>query len=259
MRSKLLLIVALLVALGSRSAHAGCPTINIVMFGDSITQGLGRDQYGNFFGGEEPGNGRDINVSYAPALRANIVESFGCNPNEVNIYNWGTGGDATWEILLKTRGVADWQKSRSKLGDLNFLMLMGGANDLYDRVAPNDVKRNLKVIIELYRERGLLPPSHIFLSSITQNDTFPEINSMYNGGISSLAAEQGVNFVDQYNIMQPWSVLHSGDRLHVSAVGYEVMGKGFFDSLSPVLQSYTPLKNSAAGSMVPIINFILND
>jgi len=258
MRAKVLLLVTLLVALSVQGAYASsCPRINIIMFGDSITQGLMRNAARIIYGRSTPGNGADLNASYAPALRANIVEYYGCNPNEVNIYNWGTGGDRTWDMLLKSRYISDWLIGKSQPGDLNFLMLMGGANDLYSSVQPSDTSTHLKLIIQQFKDRSSVPAAHIFLASITQNYIYPEINSMYNSKIRSLAVEQGVNFVDQYNIMQPWGAFNSGDGLHVNSLGYGFMADGFFNSLSPILGNYIRLKSNTAAPMVPIINFIL--
>lgn len=228
-----------------------CKEVNIVMIGDSITQGYMRNASRNVYGIKNPVNGANLSVgSYGPDLKSLIRGYSKCSSAKVNAYNWGYAGYRTYQFPALIPGIINKLKSKNSDNSLNYCLVMVGANDLYAAISPSNTKSNTRNIVKACETRGV----PVVLASITQNYLYPQINGSYNSQLKTLATEEGVTFVDMYKGMQPWSLYHSGDGLHVEKLGYKKMANVWFSGLKPKIEA--ELKSNS-NSISPILGLLL--
>lgn len=226
-----------------------CKEVNIVMVGDSITQGYMRNASRNVYGVKNPVNGANLSVgSYGPDLKRLVNSYSKCANAKVNAYNWGYAGYRSYQFPALIPGIINTLKSKNSNNSLNYCLIMVGANDLYAGLSPSKTKSNTRNIIRSCESREV----PVVLASITQNYIYPQINASYNSQLKKLAAEEGVTFVDMYAGMQPWSRYHSGDGLHVEKLGYKKMANVWFSGLK--LELDNTLKSN---SVSPVIGLLL--
>ena len=231
-------LIGVLIALSMSSsalAQSNCE-INFIMLGDSITQGLMRDANGVLSGVITEPNGADLDQgSYGPSLRGQ-TQALGCD--SVRAFNWGVGGfTASQGIGLADQAIASLSQVTSE-ESLNIALIMFGANDAFSRTPRSSFINSISLIQSRISAAGILP----VLATITENQTpFPELNDRvneFNSDIIAFAQQQSLILVDQNSAVTPFSVLNSGDRLHISAAGYEVMATAWFNGVESVLVEY---------------------
>lgn len=200
---------------------ASAQLIKILAFGDSITQGLKRDSDGNESGIIQPLYGARTSDGYEPELE----NYFATQTNHtVYVYNWGHRGEPTHEGVNRIDSVLD-----SRAADL--ILIMEGANDLYDGVSAETTKANLQFMIEKSQAKNTEP----IIATVTPNTDRSDgyiIPNNYNPKIKSLALEKGIALADQYTaLVGNWSGYNSGDGLHLNDQGERVMAQAWFDAI----------------------------
>jgi len=173
--------------------------INVIFYGDSITEGWG-------------GEGRAIFEStYAPLGTA----------------NYGIGGDRTEHLLYRI--------SNGEVDNLSpkLVVLKIGTNNGGDSV--EDVARGITAVVELLRQR--LPMAKILLLGVLpRNDAnwFTRVASI-NAQISVLNNGNTIRYLDMFDqFSASWgevkAELYTSDKLHLVAAGYQT----WKDTMAPL-------------------------
>ena len=167
----------------------------VVAFGDSITRGVAGA------------------VAYPALLQGQLA-------NCATVFNAGVRGEQTRNGVNRIDTVLNSFKP-------THIIIMEGANDAIWEVSASTVKFNLGVMITKARLKGAIP----ILSTVTPNTRDPGISDIipfkYNPQIRALAAEKGVQLVDQYqNVAAQWGAL-SLEGLHPNTQGATLMAELF--------------------------------
>jgi len=215
---------------------------SILAFGDSITQGWKRTSGGYIYGITSPANGSRTTDGYEPELEADFTEQ---TRHTAYVYNWGYAGETSAEGVNRIDSVLN---SRTA----NFILIMEGANDLYDGVSAATTKANLRFMIQKSLSKSVEP----ILGTITPNTSTSGgyyIPDGYNPAIEALATEQDVLLADQYSaLVGSWALYTSGDGLHLNETGEKIVAQTWLDTLI-LSQQIT----SANASIVPILELLL--
>ena len=214
----------------------------LLCHGDSITQGLKRDAFGNVSGVTSFQNGSKNFGAYLPLLNTKLDASI--EPS--SLYNWGHGGDNSAVGLGRINTVLN---SRSA----DYILIMFGANDLYQGISSSGTKANIKTMIDRSRAKGVDP----IISTITPNTNGsfnPAIRLDYNPKIFEAANEKNVPIADNYLALDGPNFqavpYHSGDKLHLSNAGYQQMAQAWFDVIDQL---------EGSSVIIPIIQMLLLD
>ena len=217
--------------------------LEVLCAGDSITQGLQRTGSGIIFGIKSPQNG-SVNVGGYQSRLNTMLDS---NIEPSTLYNWGFGGENSAGGLGRINSILD---SRSA----DIILIMYGANDLYQGISSSGTKANIRAMIDRSRSKGVIP----IISTITPNTNGsfnPSIRLDYNPKLYQVANEKQVAIAENYLVVDGpnWYTVpyHSGDFLHLSNAGYEKMAQAWFDVIEELL---VPNK-----SIIPIIELFLFD
>ncbi len=167
----------------------------VAAFGDSITRGV---------------TGA---VAYPALLQAQLD---GC----ATVINAGLRGERTSSGVNRIDSVLN-------AANPTHIIIMEGANDAIAGISASTVKFNLGVMITKARLKGATP----ILSTVTPNTISPGTSSIvtfsYNPQIRALAAERGVQLVDQYqNVAAQWQSL-TIDGLHPNTQGATLIAELF--------------------------------
>ncbi len=220
--------------------------LDILTAGDSITQGLQRTASGAVFGITSFQNG-SVNIGgYQPRLKARLdaqVESS-------TLYNWGRGGENSAGGVGRINSILN-----SRTADL--ILIMYGANDLYQGISSSGTRANISVMIDRSRASGVIP----IISEVTlnTNGSFnPSIRLDYNPMIHSLANQKGVSIATNYVALDGpnWYAVpyHSGDQLHLSNAGYERMAEAWLNVIRG-----TSIPGSGGGYLESVMQIIFLD
>ena len=220
-------------------------TYVILAFGDSITQGLKRDSEGTIYAIVSPPNGERTSDGYEPDLENEFSDH---TSHEALVYNWGYWGERSYQGVNRIDSVLD-----SRVAD--FILIMEGANDLYEGVSAATTKANLQIMIEKSRLKNTLP----IIATITPNTARYDgdlIPVSYNPAIKDLAVETEVALSDQYEaLVVDWTGYNSGDNLHLNDVGEQVVARTWFET---ILDNGLISPNPETISIVPILNLLLD-
>lgn len=180
--------------------------INIVFFGDSITQGWG-------------GEGKEVwDKNFAP----------------LGAVNYGIGGDGTRQIL--------WRIAHGEVDGISpkLIVVKIGTNNLYEDFNAGtdmEIADGIRTIVGILREK--LPNTKILLLGLLprQNTNFTNRTLRINSMIKTLDDGQGVRFLDmsdkfQTEIGKVKPELYVPDQLHLAKPGYELWAA----TMMPVLQ-----------------------
>jgi lysophospholipase L1-like esterase len=180
-------------------------------FGDSITKGEG-----------DPGGG------YPARLQSKLAAHFGA----ANVRNRGADATNSYEALERL--------NRNLFNDA-FGLVLYGTNDWHIAGCQTDptvcpTVENLRIVVQRVKAVGTLP----FLATLTpanpaiNNDRNKWITSI-NGGIKTMAAQEGAFLVDLYQAFQNQGGDLSrffADDVHPNAAGYDVMANAFFEAIA---------------------------
>lgn len=258
--SRFPLLASLMLFLALDLTPVSASALEILTVCDSITQGFQRTGSGHVYGKTSPGNGAANVGGYQPRLN-NMLDA---NIEPSNVYNWGIGGETSSQTANRINSVLD---SRSA----DYILLLCGANDLYHGISASANKANLAYMVDRSLEKGVIP----ILSELTPNRNFGyyfdfQIWGDYNPNIRQLAAQKNVPLAymygkgNDYNNPNGWvsemrkcwlggpgcsEPLNSGDLLHLSDKGYDVMTKIWFDVI---------WENEPRVNFSPIFNILLD-
>jgi len=189
-----------------------------VFLGDSITAGY---QQG-------PGSLPPRYYPYTNMLESSIRMKLKVRGSEkdVAIENRGMDGDSTSGMVNRFAMSVTPEKPE-------FVVLLGGLNDLFTRVPDDDVYRNLVQLTHMSREIGAEP---IVLSTtpVAGAVDFNERIEALNSRLSGYCEENGVRFIDIFSELLGAGVLakeFSNDGVHLSDGGY----KRVISVLAPLL------------------------
>ena len=181
-----------------------------VFLGDSITAGY---QQG-------PGNLPPRYYPYTNMLESTIRMKLKEREAEkdVAIENMGMDGDSTSGMINRFAMSVTPEKPE-------YVVIMGGLNDLFTRVPDDDVYRNLVQLTQLSREIGAEP---IMLSTtpVAGAVDFNERIEALNDRLAGYCEENRVRFIDLFSELLGDGVLakeFSNDGVHLSDGGYKKM------------------------------------
>lgn len=189
-----------------------------VFLGDSITAGY---QQG-------PGNLPPRYYPFTNMLESTIrmkLKKRGAE-KDVAIENMGMDGDSTSGMVNRFAMSVVPEKPE-------YVVIMGGLNDLFTRVPSDDVYRNLVQLTQMSKEIGAEP---IVLSTtpVAGAVDFNEKIEALNDKLAGYCAENGLRFIDLFSELLGDGVLakeFSNDGVHISDKGY----KKIISILSPLL------------------------
>ncbi|MCP4595684.1 GDSL-type esterase/lipase family protein, partial [Neptuniibacter sp.] len=209
--------------------YAGMPIrlfqepLNCIAFGDSITQGLKRNSSG-YISPEckDPSGGAEA-CSYTEELSSALEQE-----NDVSTaaeYNWGVSGERSYQ------GVARIEAVMADQSNANCILIMYGANDLYQGLQPSDTAANIQTMAELALSVNKVP----VIATVTANTAGTGSIVPYNDAIWQMVADVGllpIEIADQYTALnENWELYNSGDGLHVSDAGDQRMSEEWLRAL----------------------------
>ncbi len=192
--------------------------IVFVFLGDSITAGY---QQG-------PGNLPPRYYPFTNMLESTIrmrLKDRG-KEKDIAIENRGMDGDSTSGMISRFAMSVSPEKPE-------YVVIMGGLNDLFTRVPDSDVYRNLVQLTQMSMEIGAEP----IVLSTTPVDGAHDFNSKVkdlNDRVRGYCMENGVRFIDIFSELLDDGVLakeYSNDGVHLSDGGY----KKIISVLAPLL------------------------
>jgi acyl-CoA thioesterase I len=178
----------------------------IVAFGDSLTAGLGLKE----------------SESY-PSLLQKRLDGDGY---KYEVVNAGVSGDTSAGGV----GRLDWALD----GDVRFLILELGANDLLRGQPVSEMKKNLAVIIERAQRRGV---KVLLAGMYAPTNTGADYQREVQAAFQTLAREQNVTlipfFLDRVAGME---ALNQADGIHPNVEGTKIVAETVYQALRPLLE-----------------------
>lgn len=204
--------------------------LKFVAFGDSVTAGENSLP--------APGGLSTLFVdtanAYPTKLQQKLIADF---PTQATtVFNAGLPGERATEGVDRLPGVLAANTPQA-------LLLLDGYNDLLTRApsAPQAVADALEEMIDIARASGV---TYVFVSTITPGRTPttmpprqipPALITEANTRIRSLALAEGAILVDNFNaFIGQETTLVSGDGLHLTAAGNEVLANTFLAAIKAV-------------------------
>jgi acyl-CoA thioesterase-1 len=193
------------------SPHESLP--KIVAFGDSLTAGLGLTAAESY-----------------PSLLQKRLESDGY---KYEVVNAGVSGDTSAGGLRRI----DWALD----GDVRFLILELGANDLLRGQPVKEMKKNLDGIIERAQSKGVVVLlAGMYAPTNSGGDYEREVQAAF----QSLARERQVTLIPFFlDRVAGIESLNQADGVHPNAEGSKIVTETVYNSLRPLLDKQ---KQSAA-------------
>ncbi len=222
--------------------------LDILTQGDSITQGLQRTAGGIIYGIPNPVNGAADIGGYQSRVNAKL-NAIGLPST---LYNWGIGGENSAQGLGRINAVINTRPNA------DFILLMYGANDLYQGISAAANNANVLSMINISKARGVEP----IVAEITPNLAFGNaIPAAYNPGIIAAASQTGTKLAAMHTLLFPgWFSVpyNSGDGLHLSDAGYDRMADIWFNLLVSAVPPPPP-PPLPKPKIVPILELLLLD
>ncbi len=221
--------------------------LNILAFGDSITQGLARDYDGEggyiTWGILEPPLGRRVLKEWGYEWHLeSILEKELLLPS--TIYNWGHMGFTTVDALNcndRPKNCLETVLTSSTAEQASIMLILLGTNDVMNMAGiPLEATLfNLEQMIDMSRRYGIEPIIGTITPNTNKRIQFPSsvIDEVYNLRIRELAAAKEVLLSDHYvNMADDWeSLFTSGDGIHLGDEGNRRMARSWYETL---LQSH---------------------
>jgi acyl-CoA thioesterase-1 len=190
------------------SPHESLP--KIVAFGDSLTAGLGLTAAESY-----------------PSLLQKRLESDGY---KYEVVNAGVSGDTSAGGLRRI----DWALD----GDVRFLILELGANDLLRGQPIKEMKKNLDQIIERAQSRGVVVLlAGMYAPTNSGGDYEREVQAAF----QSLARERQVTLIPFFlDRVAGIESLNQADGIHPNAEGSKIVTETVYNVLRPLLDKQKP-------------------
>jgi acyl-CoA thioesterase-1 len=178
-----------------------------VALGDSVTAGY---QQG-------PGSRPPRHYPFTNVLESNLrmkLKALGAE-TDVAVENKGINGDSTFGMVNRFQRSVIPEKP-------DFVVIMGGLNDLFTRIPVDDVYRNLVQLTQLTKEAGAEP----IMLSTTPVAGSPDFNAKIkelNDRVAEYCGLNDVRFIDLFSELLDDGVLaaeYSNDGVHISDKGY---------------------------------------
>lgn len=213
---------------------------DILMFGNSITQGYQRNSSLQVYGSISPPNGARVNGSYGPQLE-NLLASLETS----YAYNWGWAGELSSEGLNR---IGDVLASRQA----DYILILEGANDTILGLSTSTASANLGYMVDKAQNSGTEP---ILCEMVPiSNLGYPDgerMSSVYSLSdmVNSLALTKEVAVA---NVLAPlldgWDTVpyQSGDGVHLSDQGYVVMANEYDQAILRAIQMAVDKEKAAA-------------
>jgi len=154
----------------------------------------------------------------------------------LEILNRGVSGDLTSDMLDRFERDVVTQKP-------NYVIVMGGANDIGWNLEVDQILLNLKSIFDLAESHYIEPVACAVPSILGFDDLIPPRISL-NGLIREEAKRRKIAFLDLFTATADEGTMrlsqrYSGDGLHLNADGYRRFGETIFNEwLRKVLDHY---------------------
>ncbi|HEV2915834.1 MAG TPA: arylesterase [Pyrinomonadaceae bacterium] len=178
----------------------------IVAFGDSLTAGLGLTAAESY-----------------PSLLQKRIEADGY---KYEVVNAGVSGDTSAGGLRRL----DWALE----GDVRFLILELGANDLLRGQQVAEMKKNLGQIIERARARGVIV---LLAGMYAPTNTGAEYQREVQSAFQTLAREHDVPLIPFFlDRVAGVESLNQADGIHPNAEGAKIVAETVYQSLRPLLE-----------------------
>jgi acyl-CoA thioesterase-1 len=177
-----------------------------VAFGDSLTAGLGLTAAESY-----------------PSLLQKMLDA---NGYQYDVVNAGVSGDTTAGGLRRI----DWALE----GDVRFLILELGANDLLRGQPVKEMKKNLSQIIDLAKKRGVeVLLAGMYAPTNSGRDYQREVQEAYR----SLAREQQVTLIPFFlDRVAGVESLNQTDGIHPNVEGTRIVAETVYQALRPSLE-----------------------
>jgi len=191
-------------------------TMKIVALGDSLTVGET-----GFFDSDEsvsyPKYLETLAKQHLSGLQSGVV---------VSVLNRGVNGDLTSGMLDRFLRDVVGEKA-------DYVIILGGANDLGWGFDPAIIAHNLTTMYDAALNKGIVPVA-CSVPSILGFDALIPPRLRLNGMIRTEAEKRSVRFVDFFTATADaqtnrLSEDYSADGLHLNTKGYQQMGKYLFD------------------------------
>lgn len=197
-------------AVASASPSKSLP--KIVAFGDSLTAGYGLPASQTY-----------------PAL---LQEKLKADGFEYEVINAGVSGDTSAGGVRRI----DWALE----GDVRFLILELGANDILRGQPIREMKKNLSQIIERAKSRG----AQVLLAGMySPANAGPDYQREIHEAFQSLAREHQVTLIPFFlDRVAGIESLNQADGIHPNAEGTKIVAETVYQSLRPMLEKQQPAK-----------------
>lgn len=239
-RPSALFFLVLLLALAAPAARAQQgEVVQVIAFGDSITEGYGDLNDGGGY----------------PARLQRWLRQRGY---DATVVNEGIGGESTGEGLARIDSVL------AQGGD--YLILMEGTNDISRRISVETIRFNLDKLAERGEAAGFRSVHASVIPRVpwAPQDASNEKTSSLAGALDALSANTGRAFADQYQLFASLPDLFETYYLddpedpvgHPNSLGYVEMAGLFLETMlqlleSPDLQLVAPPAPLATGAILP--------
>ncbi|HEY0320952.1 MAG TPA: arylesterase [Pyrinomonadaceae bacterium] len=188
----------------SASPHRSLP--KIVAFGDSLTAGLGLTAAESY-----------------PSILQKKLESDGY---QYEVVNAGVSGDTSAGGLRRI----DWALE----GDVRFLILELGANDLLRGQPVKEMKKNLEQIIERAQARGVVV---LLAGMYAPTNAGADYQREVQQAFQSLASERRVTLIPFFlDRVAGIESLNQADGIHPNAEGARIVADTVYTTLRPMLE-----------------------
>ena len=178
-----------------------------VALGDSVTAGY---QQG-------PGSRPPRHYPFTNVLESTLRMKLKALGSEIDVAveNKGINGDSTFGMVNRFQRSIVPEKP-------DYVVIMGGLNDLFTRIPVDDVYSNLVQLTQLTKEAGAEP---IMLSTtpVAGSPVFNAQIKELNDRVAGYCESNGVRFIDLYGELLSEGVLaeeYSNDGVHISDKGY---------------------------------------
>lgn len=242
-------LICLLVTLNSNAQVTG----DVISIGNSLTAGLQGDSRGVITCAAQ-GN-RVVPADDQPSCRGNGVDGVGgWQPRlksllGVRVYNYGNSSEITAQMASR---LPSHMATRSS----QFVLIMGGTNDVIRGVSRSTIIANLSTMVQDAYNAQRIP----IVATLP-----PLIGGRFNssnGGIVQLNNEilamrddfPELVVADMYSLLvSNWAQNNSGDTIHLGTIGNQIVADAWFAAIQ---QSIAP---EPSIDMAPILQLLLDD
>ncbi|HEX8139617.1 MAG TPA: arylesterase [Pyrinomonadaceae bacterium] len=187
----------------------------IVAFGDSLTAGLGLKE----------------SESY-PSLLQKRLDDEGY---KYEVVNAGVSGDTSAGGVRRL----DWALE----GDVRFLILELGANDLLRGQPVGEMKKNLSEMIERAQQRGV---KVLLAGMYAPTNTGADYQREVQAAFQTLAREHNVTLIPFFlDRVAGIETLNQSDGIHPNAEGTKIVAATVYESLRPLLEKERSAESGA--------------